>query len=58
MTDNIMSQSVMQSELSAGKHKITYYMVDPGLVLQKIILKKEGVEMESYLGPVESKVVR
>jgi hypothetical protein len=58
VTDNIMRQTVMQKSLSAGSHTLRYYMVDPGLVLQKIILKKAGTDTESYLGPPQSKVIQ
>jgi len=54
VTDNIMTQKVMKVTLDAGQHTIRYYLVDPGLVLQKILLTKEGKEIESYLGPPES----
>ncbi len=54
VTDNIMKQTVTQQRLAAGTHTIRYYMADPGLVLQKIILKKEGVNANSYLGPPQS----
>ncbi len=54
VTDNIMKQSVTQKELSAGEHTIRYYLADPGLVLQKIMIKKEGVTDDTYLGPPQS----
>ena len=54
VTDNIMQQKVLEAELSAGTHTIRYYMVDPGLVLQKIQLVKEGSEAPSYLGAPQS----
>ncbi|MGB6151180.1 MAG: glycosyl hydrolase 115 family protein [Pricia sp.] len=57
VTDNIMKQNVMQKELTPGKHSIRYYLLDPGLVLQKILLVKEGTELESYLGPPQSKLL-
>lgn len=57
VTDNIMKQTVMQKSLTAGKHTIKYHRVDPGLVIQKIILKKQDVASESYLGPPESTYV-
>lgn len=52
--DNIMKQTVLTKELSAGAHSIKYWAVDPGLVLQKMVLQKEGVDVKSYLGPPES----
>ena len=54
VTDNIMTQTVLQSQLSSGEHTVRYYMVDPGLVLQKIILKKADTEIKAYLGPPQS----
>lgn len=56
--DNIMKQIVLEKELSAGAHTIKYWAVDPGVVLQKIVLQKEGVNAESYLGPPESKIIK
>ena len=57
VTDNIMKQVVLGKSLSPGAHTIRYWMVDPGIVLQKIVLKKSGVDPASYLGPPQSKVV-
>jgi hypothetical protein len=54
VTDNIMKQTVMQRNLSPGEHTIRYYMADPGLVLQKIVLKKEEANVDTYLGPPQS----
>jgi len=54
VTDNIMKQTAIQQELSAGKHTIRYYLADPGLVLQKIVLTKDKADRESYLGPPQS----
>ena len=56
--NNIMTQSVFERELSEGAHTIKYWAVDPGLVLQKIVLQKEGVDAKSYLGPPESKIIK
>ncbi len=54
VTDNIMKQTVMKVNLDAGEHTIRYYLVDPGLVLQKILLTKEGKNLQTYLGPPQS----
>lgn len=56
VTDNLMKQQAMELSLPAGKHTLRYQMVDPGLVLQKITLTKNGVNADSYLGAPESVV--
>lgn len=38
---------------AAGAHTLKVWMIDPGVVLQKIVLQK-GAYKSSYLGPVES----
>ncbi len=58
VTNKIMDQTVLERKLTAGSHTIKYWMVDPGVVLQKIVLKKKGVDASSYLGPPESKLLK
>jgi hypothetical protein len=58
VTNNIMKQNVLEMELSAGTHTLRYWVVDPGVVLQKMVLKRKGVVSESYLGPPESTFFR
>jgi hypothetical protein len=38
---------------AAGTHTLKVWMIDPGVVLQKIVMQK-GLYKPSYLGPVES----
>lgn len=54
VTDNIMQQTVLEQELASGAHTLKYYLVDPGLVLQKIVLKRADMELDTYLGPPQS----
>jgi len=55
---NNMSDAVSTHTItSAGKHTVKIWMVDSGLVLQKIIVCT-GEKKESYLGPPESYFIR
>jgi hypothetical protein len=58
VTDNIMKQTVTEQHFGAGQHTIRYWMVDPGLVIQKIVLKKKGMDANSYLGQPQSKILK
>jgi hypothetical protein len=51
---NNINVSSSEHELSeGGNHILRFYMVDPGLVLQKIVIDTGGLK-NSYLGPEES----
>lgn len=50
--DNIRVTNT-RHKLAAGVHTLKFWMVDPGVVLQKIVINTGGVK-PSYLGPPES----
>ncbi|RAV98902.1 glycosyl hydrolase 115 family protein [Pseudochryseolinea flava] len=59
VTSNMMKQRLPSTfQLSAGSHTIKYWMASPGLVLQKVILTKENVDAQCYLGPPQSKFIK
>jgi hypothetical protein len=45
-----------QHTIAAGAHTLKIYMVDPGVLLEKIVLDNGGLR-PSYLGPPETRVV-
>ncbi|HEY3761098.1 MAG TPA: glycosyl hydrolase 115 family protein [Verrucomicrobiae bacterium] len=51
--DNVRKITTDLKTTYAGKHTLKVWMVDPGVVLQKIVVNCGG-EKESYLGPPES----
>ena len=51
--DNVRIVSSKWKIKSAGKHILKYWMIDPGIVLQKVIVDAGGLK-PSYLGPQES----
>ena len=52
--DNARYINVKQIIKATGYHTLKIWMIDPGVVIEKIILDTGGVR-ESYLGPPESK---
>ncbi|WP_417369056.1 glycosyl hydrolase 115 family protein [Flavobacterium beibuense] len=54
VANNIIIKETTLKELKSGKHTVKIWMVDPGVVLQKIILDFGGVK-KSYLGPPETR---
>lgn len=53
VTQKIMITSTDHNISEAGEHTLKYWMVDPGVVLQKIVVDAGGLK-PSYLGPPES----
>jgi Glycosyl hydrolase family 115/Gylcosyl hydrolase family 115 C-terminal domain len=51
--DNTRLLTARSRITAPGKHVLKYWMIDPGIVLQKIVLDAGGVR-PSYLGPPES----
>ena len=53
VTENIKVLTSEHNISKPGEHVLKYWMVDPGIVLQKIVVDTGGVK-PSYLGPPES----
>lgn len=53
VSENIIIKSSKHTISKAGKHTIKYWMVDPAIVLQKIVVDF-GNNLPSYLGPAET----
>ena len=51
--DNVRKMQKQFTISTAGQHVLKIWMVDPGMVLDKIVIDTRGVA-ESYLGPPES----
>lgn len=53
VSENIIIKSSKHNILTPGKHTVKYWMVNPGVVLQKLIIGFGSTE-KSYLGPPET----
>ncbi|MCX6221419.1 MAG: glycosyl hydrolase 115 family protein [Bacteroidia bacterium] len=51
---NIVEMKTKHTIEKAGKHTVKIWMIDPGIVLQRILIDCGGLK-PSYLGPLESK---
>jgi len=54
--DNTTSTTTQATLAQAGAHTLKIYMVDPGVLLEKIVVDNGGLR-PSYLGPPETRVV-
>jgi hypothetical protein len=55
VANNVITKTTTHHIKTAGKHVIKFWMVDSGIVLQKIITDLGGLK-ESYLGPSETSI--
>ncbi len=55
VANNIITKSTTHTISKPGKHTIKYWMLDPGIVLQNILVDFGGLK-QSYLGPEETKI--
>jgi hypothetical protein len=53
---NINVSRTTHAVAAAGEHVLKYWMVDPGVVLQRLVVDR-GAAPPSYLGPPESRLV-
>jgi hypothetical protein len=53
VANNIIIKTTSHYIFQPGKHTIKYWMVDPGVVLQKLVVDF-GTLKASYLGPQET----
>jgi hypothetical protein len=53
VANNIIIKTSRHTLGKPGRHVLKYWMVDPGIVLQKLVIDLGGVK-QSYLGPPES----
>jgi len=53
VSDNIIIKTSTHSIRTPGEHLLKFWMVDPGVVVQKLVVETGGVRT-SYLGPPES----
>jgi hypothetical protein len=51
--DNARHTHSVHTLAGSGYHTLKFWMVDPGVVLQKLVVNEGGVR-PSYLGPPES----
>lgn len=57
VANNVIIKTTEHKIIKPGKHIVKYWLGDPGVVLQKLVLDFGGLE-PSYLGPPETRIVR
>ncbi|WP_276484918.1 glycosyl hydrolase 115 family protein [Paraflavitalea pollutisoli] len=57
VANNIIVKTTKHALLKPGKHTLKYWMVDPAVVLQKLVIDLGGLK-PSYLGPPETRRIR
>lgn len=57
VADNIIIKTSTHTLSSPGKHTVKFWMVDPGIVLQKIVVGTNAPH-QSYMAPPESPYIR
>ena len=57
VSENIIIKTTNHKIAESGKHIVKYWMVNPGVVLQKLVLDFGGVK-PSYLGPPETRTIK
>jgi Glycosyl hydrolase family 115/Gylcosyl hydrolase family 115 C-terminal domain len=55
VAENIIIKTSKHTIVQLGKHTVKYWMVNPAVVLQKLVLDFGGVQ-QSYLGPPETRL--
>ena len=55
--ENIIIKTSRHNLSKPGKHIVKYWMVNPGVVLQKLVLDFGGLK-PSYLGPPETRIIK
>jgi hypothetical protein len=58
VADNINIQTTLHQVKTAGPHTVKIWMVDPGIVLEKLVISPENYVEQTYLGPPESAFVK
>ncbi len=58
VADNINIQTTLHQVTTAGAHTVKIWMVDPGIVLQKLVISPANYKDDTYLGPPESTFVK